>query len=129
MGVNTPVLQRISRSSGLLVMLWLLAPAVSANCAADRRGEVYCGRGLCMQDRQGLVHCSRFRDGGVAMTREGKVLCGKGACVPTAQGRVYCSSVERGAVLIDNRNRVRCQGRCEPGGAEYCESTRADSVH
>ena len=72
------------------------------------------------------MHCSRFIDGGVAMTREGRVLCGKGTCVSSPQGRVYCSALEQGSALIDSRGRVRCQGRCEPARAEYCETRRAD---
>ena len=128
MAVKTRDFQLIRWSGGLLVILSLLAPAVSANCAADKHGEVYCGLGLCMRDRHGVVHCSRFYDGGAATTREGQVLCGKGACVSTSRGKVYCSSMERGAVLIDKKNRIRCQGRCEPASAKYCEATRADSV-
>lgn len=111
---------------GALILLCLIPPGATANCASDKHGDVYCGFGLCMHDRQGVVHCSRFVDGGVAMTREGRVLCGKGTCVASPQGRVYCSSLERGAALIDNRGRVRCQGECEPASAKYCETTRAD---
>jgi hypothetical protein len=128
MTVNTGLLQLIRRSTGLLAILWLLAPAASADCATDVHGEVYCGGGRCMRDYNGTIWCSRTFQGDVQKSREGRVLCGKGKCAKNIRGEIYCSSVVGGAVLKDSRGRVRCQGRCERATAAQCERTRADSA-
>ena len=129
MTVKARFLQRICRSTGLLAILWLLAPAISADCAADAYGEVYCGAGRCQRDRHGAISCSRFYQGGVQVTRGGGVVCGKGQCAKSNRGEIYCSSVVGGAVLKDSKGRVRCQGRCEPATAAQCEKTRADGAN
>ena len=128
MTVNTRLLQLIRRSTGLLAILWLLAPAASADCATDAYGQVYCGAGHCMKDHDGAMWCSRSYQGGVQMTRDGRVLCGRGQCAKSTRGEIYCSSVVGGAVLKDSKGRVRCQGRCERATAAQCENTRADSA-
>jgi hypothetical protein len=128
MTVYTRLLQVIRGSTGLLAILWLLAPAVSADCATDAHGDVYCGGGRCLRDHNGTVWCSRTYQGGALRSREGSVLCGMGQCAKNTNGEIYCSSVVGGAVLKDSRGRVRCQGRCEPATAAQCENTRADSA-
>lgn len=112
----------------LLTAMWLLAPTASADCAMDRFGEVFCGKGFCAMNRDGHVWCSRSYEGGALLTREGRVLCGKGRCAKTVQGEIFCSSEVRGAVTLDRRNRVRCQGNCERATVEQCERVRADSA-
>ncbi len=128
MSVNPRLLQLICRSTGLLAILWLLAPAASADCTTDAYGEVYCGGGRCMRDHNGTIGCSRTYQGGAQTSREGRVLCGKGQCAKSIRGEIYCSSVVDGAVLKDSKGRVRCQGRCERATAAQCESARADSA-
>ena len=128
MNVNTRLLQLIGRSTGLLAVLWLLAPAASADCAADAYGEVYCGGGRCKRDHNGTIWCSRTYQGGAQRSLEGRVLCGTGQCVKNIRGEIYCSSVVGGAVLKDSKGLVRCQGRCERATAAQCENTRADSA-
>lgn len=114
------------RGTGLLAILWLLAPAASADCAMDRSGAIFCGKGHCAMNRDGAIWCSRFYKGGVQLTREGAVLCGKGQCGKSVRGEIFCSSEVRGAVTLDRKNRVRCQGKCERATAAQCERVRAD---
>lgn len=118
---------RISRWLGV-IMLTGIAVAAFAECATDAYGDVYCGGGQCIRDRHGTVWCSRFYEGGAQLTRDGKVVCGRGQCAKSTRGEVFCSSVAAGAVLKDSRGQVRCMGRCEPGSAQLCENTRADSA-
>ena len=118
---------RLCRGLAVLALIGALAPPASADCATDSRGEVYCGAGRCLVDSGGQVWCSRHRDGGAQRTRDGRVLCGKGSCEKTSRGQVFCSSESGGTTLRGGRGDVRCQGRCEPGSAEHCESTLADS--
>jgi hypothetical protein len=122
------LLQFIRRGTGLLAILWLLAPAASADCATDAYGEAYCGGGRCIRDHDGTVWCSRYYQGGAQTTRDGRVLCGKGQCAKSTRGEIFCSSVVGGAVLKDSKGRVRCQGRCEAATAAQCENTPADSA-
>ena len=127
MAVDTRLIQLILGAIGSLAILWVLAPAASADCAKDVRGEVYCGGGSCKLDRRGDIWCSRSYKGGAGNTRDGRVVCGKGRCVQDSHGKVFCSSVVDGAVLIDRFGRVRCYGQCERATPEQCEHTPADS--
>jgi hypothetical protein len=127
MTINTPVVQLMRRGIGLLAMLWLLAPAASADCAKDSSGEVYCGGGRCLSDANGTIWCARNYEGDAQMTRDGKAVCGKGKCERNSRGEIFCSSEKGGAVLKDSKGRVRCYGQCERATAELCEHTRADS--
>jgi hypothetical protein len=127
MAVNTRLIQLIHSAIGSLAILWVLAPAASADCAKDVRGEVYCGGGRCIADRKGTVWCSRFYKGDAESTQDGRAVCGKGQCAKDLRGRVFCSSVVGGAVLIDSWGRVRCYRRCERATTEQCEHTPADS--
>ncbi len=113
---------------GLLAMALLMPAITPADCLRDSRGEVYCGAGRCIFDTKGSVWCSRHYDGDVQITLDGQVLCGKGQCAKDSGGQIFCSSEPGGAVLIDSRGRVRCYGQCEPGSADECETTRADSA-
>jgi hypothetical protein len=113
--------------TGLLAALCLLAPAASADCAKDSKGEVYCGGGRCVSDRTGVVWCARAYEGDAQVTRDGRVLCGTGQCEKNLAGEIFCSSKKGGAVLKDSKGRVRCYGKCEPATAERCENTPADS--
>jgi hypothetical protein len=127
MTVNERLIQLMRRGAGMVAIIWLLAPAASADCAIDRNGEVYCGGGRCISTQIGTIWCSRHYEGGAKKTREGQVLCGKGQCAKDASGEIFCSSEMGGAALKDSQGHVRCFGRCEPATAEQCESTRADS--
>jgi len=127
MAANARILRHLGHGTGVIAILFLLAPGISADCVRDSYGEVYCGGGHCQYDREGNVWCSRYFLGGVERTRDGRVLCGKGQCAKDARGQIYCSSVPAGAVLRDSSGRVRCYGRCEPATAAHCENTRADS--
>ncbi len=124
---NTRFIRLIRGAIGSLAILWLLAPAASADCAKDLEGEVYCGGGYCSADRIGTVWCSRFYKGGAERTREGKVLCGKGQCAKNSRGEIFCSSEVGGAVTKDSRGHVRCYGECERATAMQCENTPAGS--
>ena len=121
-------LVRFFSATGMLAILWLGAPVTSADCAADLRGEVYCGGGRCVVDSDGTVWCSRHYDGDARITLDGKALCGKGRCEIDVHGQIFCSSEVGGAVAKDSRGQVRCYGQCEPATADECENTRAGSA-
>jgi hypothetical protein len=111
-----------------LIGLSLGVPTALADCAADLRGEIYCGAGRCVSDSEGLIWCSRHYEGDAKVTLDGRALCGKGQCATDSHGKMFCSSEIGGAVASDSRGRVRCYGRCEPATADECENTRADSA-
>jgi hypothetical protein len=127
MNVNAHLNLLMCCGIGLLAILWLLAPASSADCSKDASGEVYCGGGSCVADRQGKIWCSRYYEGDAQSTRDGRVLCGKGHCAKDSYGEIFCSSERGGTVVKDSQGRVRCYGRCERATADNCENTRADS--
>jgi hypothetical protein len=125
MGMGSGRVRSAAPRIGLLA-IWLLAPAASADCARDSKGEVYCGGGRCLRDPGGTVWCARQYEGDAQLTREGVVLCGKGRCEKNSRGEIWCSSEPGGAVLKDSQGRVRCYGRCERATVELCESKPAD---
>jgi hypothetical protein len=114
-------------SGVLLALLLLLSATVSADCAPNRGGEVFCGAGDCVSDRGGVIGCSKFRDGGAQLTRDGEAMCGKGQCTRDPRDRVFCSTEVGGAAVRETKGRVRCYGQCEPAKAEWCENSLAAS--
>ena len=46
--------------------------------AADRTGEVVCGRGACVADINGEIHCSTAPRGAATLDRYGRAVCVEG---------------------------------------------------
>ena len=110
-----------------LILIVCLANNVTADCMADRFGEVYCGRGKCVQDNEGKVSCSRYQFGDAIINKYGKAVCGKGRCLMGNDFNNYvCSVVEGGGAEINNLGVVKCYGGCEKASAMMCESNKGD---
>jgi uncharacterized low-complexity protein len=107
----------------------LLAASASADCQKNRSREVICGKGQCERTRNGEVFCSRFKDGAAVKTRDGEVKCGRGLCERrTSDGVVICSSVEGGSIFKELDGSMRCEGTCEFGSIDLCESVPAGAL-
>jgi hypothetical protein len=125
-GLGRSDMGRLTRSLTIPCIAMLLAAGPGhADCMKDASGEVICGKGECQRDRYGRVYCAAFRDGSAVRTSRGQILCGKGECVTTSRGEVFCSTVWQGAAQLDRYGAPRCEGRCEPASADYCEARPA----
>jgi hypothetical protein len=110
----------------LFVLIILLAGSQQtalAECAKDRFGDVYCGRGACAQDLAGNVFCSKYQFGQAFLEENGKVVCGKGQCVESVKFQeFFCSVIENGGANRDRLGEPKCYGGCEKASELMCES-------